>query len=516
MSARLVVYLSAAEHQLFRWTGSGLELQQRFAPDEQGLEQFRGAMKARRGAIVYVLADLAGEDFHEDQIPFLRGGDRQAVIERRLAQRYRDTRLATALSLGYTVGERRHERLLLASFTGTQQFSDWLDALAESGARLSGVYSVPLVAPALATRLGARAGHCFVVTANAAGLRQCFVEQGRLRFARLERIGEEVSPQALAVFVRSETLRLAQYLWTLRALPRDGAPVQVIVVAPSGQRAQFEEALVSDATLSFHTVEMNEAARRIGLKAAPAGLAGERLYMHLVVKRPPAEQFARVEDRRSFVLWRLQRAIVAAGAIGFAACAAFAGLKWLDVVQLRDQIATQRNEARAATREYQRITATFPVTQTSSDNLKAAVTEFRNIAAGTATPEPALGHLSRVLGQFPQIELEGLTWSLERAARPKPPPGQASAAPGADGPVLAQILEIVGRVRATQRSDYRGITEEVQRFAAALTADRSYQVARTQLPFDVTPEATLSGDIGETAERQEAPRFTIAVSRVVK
>ena len=29
--------------------------------------------------LVYVLADLAGEDFHEDQIPYLRGNDRQAV-----------------------------------------------------------------------------------------------------------------------------------------------------------------------------------------------------------------------------------------------------------------------------------------------------------------------------------------------------------------------------------------------------------------------------------------------------
>ena len=32
------------------------------------------------------------------------------------------------------------------------------------------------------------------------------------------------------MFVRSETHRLAQYLVTLRALPREGAPVQVLVV----------------------------------------------------------------------------------------------------------------------------------------------------------------------------------------------------------------------------------------------------------------------------------------------
>ena len=49
--------------------------------------------------------------------------------------------------------QRRNEKLLLTSFTNTQQFAPWLDALEEAGARLAGVYSVPLLAPALAARL---------------------------------------------------------------------------------------------------------------------------------------------------------------------------------------------------------------------------------------------------------------------------------------------------------------------------------------------------------------------------
>ena len=128
MSAKLVLYFTATGHALYRWTRGELELESRFTPDEAGLADFRDHLKGRQGALVYVLADLAGEDFQEDQIPYLRGGDRQAVIERRLAQRYRDTRLATALPLGYASGERRSERLLLASFTNTQQFTAWLDA----------------------------------------------------------------------------------------------------------------------------------------------------------------------------------------------------------------------------------------------------------------------------------------------------------------------------------------------------------------------------------------------------
>jgi hypothetical protein len=72
-------------------------------------------------------------------------------------------------------------------------------------------------------------------------------------------------------------------------------------------------------------------------------------------------------------------------------------------------------------------------------------------------------------------------------------------------------VEISGRVNATQRNDYRGITAQVQRFAGAL-AGSGYELLRTQLPFDVTSEGTLTGDIGG-AETGDAPRFTITVAR---
>src|SRR6185503_16232341 len=394
MSAKLVLYFTANGHALYRWAGSGLELDARFAPDEEGLADFRAHLRGRRGALVYMLADLAGEDFHEDQIPYLRGSDRQSVVDRRLAQRYRDTRLAAALSLGYASGERRSERLLLASFTNTQQFIAWLDALAEAGARLSGVYSVPLLAPALAARLGVKGGRAFVVTANSTGLRQCYIEEGRLRFARLE------------------TLRLVQYLSTLRALPRDGPPIQVLVVTPASQRAVFEQALVSDARLAFHTVEIGEAARKIGIKRLAADAAGEHLFLHLAVRHPPKDQFARQEDRRSFVLWRLQRVIVTAGVAGLAACLLFAGVLWIDLLGTKDQVAEQRREAKAATQQYERITASFPVTQTTTDNLKATVVEFTRIAGQSASPEPALVYLSQVVEKFPQMEIEAVQWRV--------------------------------------------------------------------------------------------------------
>ena len=147
MSDRRLLYFTAGAHQVFLWRGGKLEHEASYTPDDSGVEAFREFAKLHAKSLFFVLADLAGEDFHDEMIPWLRGGDRQAVIERRLAQRYRDTRLAATISLGpvSVTGERRNERLLLASFTNTQQFSPWLDALSDAGAKLAGVYSTSLL-----------------------------------------------------------------------------------------------------------------------------------------------------------------------------------------------------------------------------------------------------------------------------------------------------------------------------------------------------------------------------------
>jgi hypothetical protein len=515
MAESRILYFTAENRALYRSAGNALELEAKFS-GEAGLGQFRDHVRAGRGALFSVLVDLAGEDFHEDQIPLLRGSDREAVVQRRIVQRYRDTRLAAALSLGSVAGgERRNERLLLASFTNTEQIGPWLDALDDSGARLAGVYSVPLLAPALAAKLGAQSGRCIVVTWNRGGLRQCFVEDGKLRFGRLERTAEMV-PQALAMFVRSETHRLVQYLGTLRVLPREGAAVQVLAVAPPGQRAVFEQALVSDARLVFHTVDGADAARAVGLARPPKDTLAEGLYVHLLAKKPPREQFANRADRRRYFVWRLQRGIVAAGAIGFAVCVMIAGSRWLEAMTIRDRALQQTTQSQGAAEQYQRITAAFPVTQTSTENLKLTVVEFQRIAERNAAPERALVHVSHVLQQFPQVELDTLTWSVGRPDRREQKPaaapssGGAAAAP-AQGDT-AVLLEISGRVNATQREDFRGITAQVQRFAGALGGSSGYELIGTKLPFDITSEGTLTGDIGG-ADSSDAPRFTITLAR---
>jgi hypothetical protein len=288
--------------------------------------------------------------------------------------------------------------------------------------------------------------------------------------------------------------------------------VQVLVVAPAGQREVFEQALPSDARLVFRTIDYAQALQSVKLRKLPEVSRAEALFLHLAATQAPREPFASRQERRRYLGWLLLRGIVAAGVAGVAACALYGGAKWLEVMSLGDEAAAQQRQARAAAEQYERITATFPVTQTSSENLKVAVVEFTRLAERSAAPDRSLAHLSQVLGRFPQMEVDGVVWSVGRPAD-RPTRAAAAGAPVKPEPAgdTAVILEGSGRVTAAQRTDYRGITAQVENFAAAL-ATSGYQLVERTLPFDTTSEGTLTGDIGAT-DTGEAPRFTIVLAR---
>jgi hypothetical protein len=75
-----------------------------------------------------------------------------------------------------------------------------------------------------------------------------------------------------------------------------------------------------------------------------------------------------------------------------------------------------------------------------------------------------------------------------------------------------QTAEVSGRLIVPQASDYRAVTALVTQFTDALRARPGTEVTRTQLPFDINAEKSISGDIGAAA-RDEVPQFSVALVR---
>jgi len=520
VSVKRLCYFSLQRVTAYRSRNGELLKEGSFDMNEKGVAEFSRYVAGNPESLFYLLADVVEEDFFQENLPYVRGSDRRALLARRLAQRYRDTSLAVPISLGSeTHAGRREERVLYTSFTNTQQFQPWIEALRANKARVVGVFSVALVAASLGKRLGFKAARYVMVSLQQAGLRQTYIENGRIRFSRIVRVNFS-DPRAIAQDCAVESLRTHQYLVNSRILPREGPPLDVLVLAPGKEKALYDAACVNSPRLHFHVEALDKVARSVGLKSAPAEALGEALFLQVLSEYQPREQFADDGLRHFYHLWRGRVALIAAGTAALGLCGLLAGEKFLDAYQVSQEVAADRAQETRASEEYSRLQARFPKTPTSTENLKALVKNYRALLRQSASPANLFIEISQAVTSLPQIEIDKIAWEVggmkaaaisdaSRAPGVRPVPANPAQA---DAAVPVQTAEISGRLIVPQASDYRAVTALVSQFTDALRARPGTEVTRTQLPFDINAEKSLSGDIG-AAKREEVPQFSVAVAR---
>jgi hypothetical protein len=518
--AKRLCYFTSQQVTAYRASRGELLKEASFGMNEKGVGEFSRYVKNNPESLYFILADVVEEDFFQENLPYVRGSDRRALLARRLAQRYRDVSLAVPISLGSeTHAGRREERVLYTSFTNAQQFQPWLDVLRATKVRVVGVFSVALVAASLGKRLRFKASHYVMVSLGQAGLRQTYIENGRIRFSRIVRVNQS-DPRSVAQDCAAESLRTHQYLVNARILPRDGPPLDVLVLAPGKDQPLYESACVDTPRLHFHVQAFDKVARSIGLKSLPAGMLAEALFLQVLAESQPREQFADDGLRHFYQIWQGRVGLVTAGAAALGVCVLLTGNKLLDAYHVRQESASDRIQEARATEEYARLQARFPKTPTTTENLRALVKNYRTLLKQSASPVNMLSEISQAVTTLPQIEIDRIDWEVGGTrgaqagseASKAPAPRQAAANPEPAAAMPAQTAEISGRLVVPQASDYRAVTELVQRFTDALRARPGTEVTRTQLPFDINAEKSISGDIG-AARREEVPQFSVALTR---
>ena len=518
MADKRVLYLTSSLLTAYRVRRGAVEVEARFVESDEGLAAFEGYAKGLGDALVLFLADVVEEDFQQETIPYVRGADRRALLERRVAQRYRDTSLSLVQSLGTERGQRREERILLSAFTNTQAFLPWLTTLRDAGVAVVGIFSVGQLAPrVMRARLQKKKGSGLVVTLDAAGLRQSYVEGAKLRFSRLSPLSaaDVASPERIADAFARETARLQQYLVSSRAMAREGERLDAVMVTPPGLQAAAQARVADNGLIAAHVVDLQDAMAAIGLRQRPPDAGAEVLYVYLVATSTPREQYAREALRGRYRVHQVRNAILAAGGALFAAGLAAAGYDAVGVIRVRGAMEQDQQQLALANEQYSRITARFPAMPTTTESLRVTMTQYGEVTRQTVAPESLLAELSQALQLSPRIELDSIQWERSdsapvlQGATSKAPPA-LGAAPQA-GPY--EVATVTGRVLAARASEYRNITNLVNEFIENLKRRPGIEVAGSRLPFDVGSQTSLSGDIG--TERNDVPTFTVTIVRRV-
>lgn len=512
MPQRRLLHVDSSRLSAWLWHGGSLQHEGDFSADGTGVAAFSSYLRQCRSSLWLMLADVAEEGFQFEAIPHVFGADRTALIRRKLNQYFYGSPLTTAISLGREAAGRRDERMLFAALTRPQAFDPWLEALRAAEAPLVGVYSPPLLVPSLGQRLKLRPDNYLVVSFSTTGIRQTYIEAGRLRFSRLSPLGTGGVGEIARVCV-AESARTYQYLAGQRVIRSAALPV--VILAPPALLDSLATACVASDELQYEVVDLVSAAKLCGLKRSPSEPSSDRLLLHLLASQPPQQQFAGPPVRRFYRLWQARFALKSTAALAMFTCLLFAANELFEVHMLRDQAARTQAQIDANARRYSNILKGLPAMPTSLDNLRAVVARFDAMEERSASPRDMFARISRALEEVPAVEMERLEWFLstnpdEMGVAQDSVRLPAISAAGAP-PGMYAVALISGTLPSSQDGDQRALLETVNEFVSALRRDAALMVSVVRMPVDVESGKTLRSG-SEAAVAAETPRFSLRVS----
>jgi hypothetical protein len=511
MAAKRILLLDGPILTAHRWNAGHITVEGEFSHEPAGLETLAAYLKKHRSSLFYLLADISEEGFQLEDLPYVQGGDRNALLQRRLSQYFYNTPLSAAISLGRAPTGRRDEKILFAALTRVETFAPWLDTLREAEAILAGVFSVPLVLAKCAPKLLGESGPVLLVTLSRGGVRQSFFDQGNLHFSRLSQLATR-SLDEIARTCASDSAKIYQYLVAQRQIPR-GVALHTLILAHAGQTAELKEICRDTSELRFEFIDLAATARQQGLKSLPVDSNADNLFIHCLATKTPEHQFAPANERRFYNLWRIRSALTSAAWVVLVGCLLFAGKTGLNLYELRDAIKTTQGLTIADTERYKANLEGLPKVNVTPDNLRALIGRMDALQKRAPPMESLLRHLSLALNDSPRIELTHLTWKIGN----QPDSGQK--APRETKPAVAvgdgawAVIEIRAQLPLGLVTDQRAQIELIESFAERLRGPQM-DVRVISRPFDIESDKPLKSaePRGSEAQLADAPKFSLRIA----
>ena len=497
LNARALL-LGADRLRLFHWHRGRLSDSGVIKANAEARADFKAYLAARPAGPVYLLVDLAEEEFRPETIPRARGADRKALIRRKQARLFGPGARVYAERQGREQrrepGGRRAERLLFMALSGRGPVEPWVELLRAQKVPLQGILSVPALLQSLLRTLPDIAEHALLLSLQSvSGWRQSFFVNGQLKASRLGPPAGPGGPPAALLLAEIEQFR--RYLASLRLMP-EGQPLDVYVLADPALQRALEQTPGRPPDLRLHDLDLGRLERQRALRPQPGPPCCDRLLLQHLFRTRPANRYASAAERRYARLATARRAIRAGAVLLLLGGLIHSGLNVINGLGYRQaaaEFAGQAGRYRAAEEQAQ---ALLPETAPPGA-IRAAVASAARLRQDRATPREALALLGGALARFPDIRPLTIAWAHGPAM--DAPAAADSNDASADGPRYRQSLRLEARIEPFT-GDYRAAILRVREFARALRALAPVRAVEIEaLPLDLSPGAVLQGSGGGPA-----------------
>jgi hypothetical protein len=462
--------------------------------------------------------DAVEEDYRFESLPHATGGDRAAMVGRKLKQHYRNSPFVSAALLGRDTGKRQDDRFLFSALTNPDLITDWLQAVVARGLPVAGIYLLPMVSVALVQKLDQKAANLLLVAQHAGGLRLTFFRDRQFRLSRLTR-GDSGRAENRVRYFAEEISNTRLYLHALRTMTLDES-LRVLLIDRGDELAEVATG-VSRENPSLECVRFGrqDLSARLGISESLLESSPYALYLQLLGLKQPDGNLAPASVTVGYRRHQARRAIYAGcGALALGA-AAWAGVNFYNVMTLRADTALAARQTALQATQYQEITRQFPQAPASAEDLRKAVEIAQRLRESERTPQRMMTLVSRAMEFNPAIVIRELGWKyglseIEPEARVRPATaGEAPAAPAAAFASARKESALIGGEIQPFRGDYRSAIETINRFAGVLEKDPAVAEVRVvKLPLNVNPSLSLSGN---TLDNQEQSHNATAEFKLV-
>lgn len=491
-----VLLLGAERALLFVSEQGSVRHSYEFPMDAAGLAAFGNYLRLAPGNPLQVLVDVVEEEYRQETLPHVFGGDRRAILSRRFARLFRGTPYCQAIHIGREQEGRRDDRVLLTALTRPEAIAGWVEQIVQYQVPLAGIYSLPLLSAALIPRLGANAHNVlFISVQQASGLRQTFFRDGHLRISRLAPL-PRAGTLPYADFVLAELAKLKRYLNSLALASREG-PLAIYLMSHGPLLGELEQQCRNTENERYYLVDTADLAAQLGLPASAGNAASDSVFAQLLLTAPPKVQYAQKDETRFHRLYRLRNATLIASLLMVLGAASSSAFRFFDAVSLRQEAREAAHKTAFYTERTTLARQALPRTSLDPAGIRTTVAAVKTLRALRASPVPDLALLGNALAEHPAIRLDALAW--QRHFKPETLETEQAVTAAADDAyftVLVVDAHLPGFV-----DDYRQAMETVDALCARLRVlPRVRRVEVSRYPLDLRPDANV---VGSTAPRGE-------------
>ena len=458
----------------------------------------------------YVLLNLLGEEYHEEQLPHIQGKDRKLMLERKLGKLFPNSDYTHYKLLKREKTGRKDDVYLLSGVTDTAIIEPYIDIINEYQIEISGVYSTPLIIHEIIKPLKHSSQVLVIATGKPAEdrlpFRQTFLNDKLIHFNRLTSIVTSGELDDLATKFNREIQRTWQYLQNRHEL-KPGIDLEVILIVPDNVETALKTQIeVPHCQYVFakpeELVKLHQAEDKIqqpNFASLTAFLLGKTVHKTPHYK-PKNLAFVRLHQQ-------VKRYLFAASIITAIVTLGITGSNLLKSHQMKKANQHMNQTLLGNSGNVQKLESWFNARQSSPEKMENVVTTARKLTEGNPLPQYIFEVISDGYENFNDLSLKTLEWKTSSTSEnnTQTTNNQEKLNSGKSISTNTVLVTLEGEV-LNFHGNYRKAIERVKAFASGLNSlPPVTSIKIRKLPLDINPTTNISRSIAD----QTAPTYAL-------